>query len=423
MALPRAILTSLKHKFSLSSQWSSLSQAHLSSNLLKPSSSINSTNIRSFNYVSAQNRPDADRNSSHLHQPNPLHTSTKLPMKGLAVLVIAGTSLFFLKQYKDEQARLRKEQEKALRRNALYNRFNQFATHTDETAKSGPKGRKNLYTCDLFRAILNESTQNLSDADIKRLCPELLEMFHEEDIFSITDYILLTSILISPKTKFRIAFHMLDRDSSNLVTLGEFITLKDMFYSKIMSKHTKSTDTIEGTKTSLAIKFFGENQEKSLNLTEFENFAKNFQNAVFKLEYELLAEKSPDTIGVSRSHFANLILDMSGLESETKLDRLSKLEKPSEPVTFADYKAFRVLLNNLSKFKEIMKFYALADRPVKQSEMSRASKLATIDEEDVSDDIIKLLFSCYDSTPADGVMDYHDFLAAFKDDLRYRYIY
>ena len=92
-------------------------------------------------------------------------------------------------------------------------------------------------------------------------------------------------------------------------------------------------------------------------------------------------------------------------------------------MSFEDYKAYRVLLNNLNIFKEIMKYFALADRPVKFSEMSRASKLATLGEEDVSEDIIDLLFSCYDSTPDDGTMDYVDFLGAFQDDVRYRYVY
>lgn len=365
------------------------------------------TNKTSFNYVSHQYKPT----SGNSLPPK----SDKLPLKGFSVLVLAGATIYLARERQLQQAKLKKEEELKIRSKALQTRFNKYANHQDVN------GRKNLYTCDLFRAILNVSREELSNEKIAKLCPEIFNLFKNDDIFSVTDYILLTSILISPKTQFKIAFKMLDTDNNDFVTPVEFKALKDMFWAKMMA----IPDCQEGTVTSLSIKFFGppENQNKTLTLQQFEAFSKSFQEAVFKLEYEILAEKSPSTHGVSRADFADMILDLSKLAEETKTKRIGKLIDPARSVTFDDYKAYRVLLNNLNKFKEIMKFYALADRPVRLGEMDRATKLATLEEEDISGDIVELLFSIYDDTPEDGVMDYKDFLTAFKDDCRYRYVY
>ena len=433
--------------------------------LFKPilTTRINRVNTRSFNYVGPASNTGSTRDIEKQDSDARLH-SDKLPLKAFTFLIFSGSALYFANERRKQLKAYRIEKAKAEKAASLNKRFDSYATVFDKK-----ENRIYLTTHDLFRALLNIPKSELSDQKIEKFCPEIFtELFdrskHErhDKIFSLTEYVLLTSILITPKTKLKIAFGMLDHDMSDQVSRSEFSNFKAIFRRKLDSQHVKiqenlskllpegehesiqaaenenkenikETDHTEHTQnyelraqketTALNIKFFGLQGDQELTYTKFANFSKHFQNLVFQLEYKILDDKSPDITGVTREHFAAQILELSNLPDHIIQERISKLDKPKSQVSFEDYKAYRVLLNNLNIFKEIMKYFALADRPVKFSEMSRASKLATLGEEDVSEDIIDLLFSCYDSTPDDGTMDYVDFLGAFQDDVRYRYVY
>ena len=271
---------------------------------------------------------------------------------------------------------------------------------------------------DLFRCILNKSEDELSDDQIYSSVPEIKTLFPDEENnaeFCLSSYILLTSILISPKTKFRLAFDMIDLDESGKITASELQTLLKMFNSH------QNTNT---QNSSYLTKIFFKNGSKTFTYQEFERFSKEFVACVYKLEYKLLANKSPSINGVTRAHFANSIMDMSGFDQATKIERIkNNLKNPEEIVTFEDYVAFKVLMNNISKFKQLTEFHSKAKIDIDVKVMGKISKLATIDEEDVSNNMLDLIFSCYDSSYDDGVIDYKDFLRAFHDNVRYSYVY
>lgn len=368
---------------------------------LKKPRSLTSPKIqnRKFNYVN----PSFNSEKQKLFGGSPLPPSNYLPWQAFAALFITSAGLsYYLINSQNKQNQLEQEKQQA-KNKFLYERFRNYASITHDN------GQKFLTIGDLFRALLNENSDNLSDQKIQKLVPEIYTFFEDFDeslaFFSFTEYILLTSILISSKTRFKIAFGMLDTDQSQVVTKSEFDTLKQMFRGKIIQPQQQVVNDTTAA-TFLNLKFFGKQGDKSLTFQNFDQFCRKFQALVFQLEYEILAEKSPDTVGVSKRHFASMILDMSGISDEDQAYRLQNLKSPDANITFEDYKAFKVLLNNLTKFKEIMKFYAVAEVEVKKKEMERASKLATLEEEDVSSEIINLIFTCYDSTPEDGIMDY-----------------
>jgi Ca2+-binding EF-hand superfamily protein len=304
----------------------------------------------------------------------------------------------------------------------LQKRFNKYAT-INIYGEGDDELR--MTTFDLFRSILNRS--DLSDEVLMKLVPENIEWFTEngknieigvsEPSFSITEYILLTNMLVSNKTKFKLAFDMIDTERNDKISRKEFNVMKNMFRRNIKcADHEKSANG-----TFLDTFFFNNDDNNAINFQQFQNFAIDFQNSVLKLEYAILAGQSPETEGVSRQDFAKLILDQTSLKEDAKRERLTRLEKPDSSITEKDFRTFFVLMHNVSDLKAIMKYYALAGEDIGLAQMKRATELATLDEPDPTEAVIHILFKMFDAN-GDDTLDYHEFVSLLRDQIKFKYV-
>lgn len=304
----------------------------------------------------------------------------------------------------------------------LQKRFNKYAT-INIYGEGDDELRMTIF--DLFRSILNRS--DLSDEILKKLVPKNIEWFNEngknietgvsDPTFSITEYILLTNMLVSNKTKFKLAFDMIDRERNDTVSRKEFNLMKNMFRRNIKcADHEKSANG-----TFLDTYFFKNDDNNAINFHQFQNFAIDFQNSVLNLEYAILAGQSPETEGVSRQDFAKLILDQTDLKEDVKRERLTRLEKPDSSVTEKDFRTFFVLMHNVSDLKAIMKYYAMAGEDIGMAQMKRATELATLDEPDPTEAVIHILFKMFDAN-GDDTLDYHEFVSLLRDQIKFKYV-
>jgi len=210
---------------------------------------------------------------------------------------------------------------------------------------------------------------------------------------------------------------MIDTSRSSKVSRQEFNQLKRFFRSNIESAdHEKLA-----TNTFLDTYFFQNTDSTQITYSIFETFAIDFQNAVLGLEYALLADKSPETEGVSRLDFARLILDQTSLKEKVKEERLARLAEPEAAITEKDFRTFFVLMHNVHDLKAIMKYYALAGQPIGISEMRRATVLATLDEPDPTEDVIQILFKIFDAD-GDDKLDYTEFISLLRDQIKFKYV-
>lgn len=310
----------------------------------------------------------------------------------------------------------------------LQKRFNKYAT-IDHYGEGDDEFRMTIF--DLFRSILNKDKSDLTDERLKELVPEKIEWFTSkytenrknietgvsEPTFSITEYILLTNMLVSNKTKFKLAFDMIDRERNDKVSRNEFIVMKSMFRKNIKcADHEKSANG-----TFLDTYFFQNDDNSAINFQKFQDFAIDFQNSVLGLEYAILDKQSPETKGVSRHDFAKLILDQTNLKEDAKRERLTRLEKPNSSVTLDDFRTFFVLMHNVSDLKAIMKYYAMAGEDIGMAQMKRATELATLDEPDPTEAVIHILFKMFDAN-GDDTLDYHEFVSLLKDQIKFKYV-
>ena len=299
----------------------------------------------------------------------------------------------------------------------LQKRFNKYAT-IDIYGEGDDEKRMTIY--DLFRAILNKP--ELTDDKLDKLIKPNLDWFEEKGspnkvTFSITEYILLTNILVSNKTKFRLAFDMIDLGRNDQVSRKEFNLMKNMFRSNIKcADHEKSANG-----TFLDTYFFKNDDSNSINFEKFQNFAIDFQNCVLNLEYKILDKCSPDTEGVSRRDFAKLILDQTNLKEDIKQERLTRLQKPDSSISEKDFRTFFVLMHNVSDLKVIMKYYAMAGENIGMDQMKRATQLATLDEPDPTEDVLQILFKVFDAD-GDDKLDYHEFISLLRDQIKFKYV-
>ncbi|KAG9428137.1 hypothetical protein HZU67_10455 [Apis mellifera carnica] len=286
----------------------------------------------------------------------------------------------------------------------------------------------------------------------------------DKGIISYTEYLFLLSILIKPKSGFRIAFNMFDTDGNERVDKTEFLVIRRLFGGKL-KKHqiddeTKSamekvfshawrgrhgTETKENLNllterqmtpeaiqvqyiddeqglqrrhavdTSLMIYFFGKDGKNELKYEDFTRFMENLQYEVLELEFHEFS-KGRDTI--SELDFAKILLRYTQLDTDEYdkyLDRILINSNLQIGITFEEFRRFYQFLNNLDDFSIAMRMYTLADHPISKDEFQRAVKICTGSV--LSNHIIDTVFALFDDD-GDGQLSYTEFIAIMKDRLR-----
>lgn len=277
-----------------------------------------------------------------------------------------------------------------------------------------------LSTGDLFRALTN--TPEMSDEKIKSFCPRIFPFFEkfgqDKAVFSITEYIFLTSLIINPRTQFKIAFDMIDFDRTGKLQREEFDKMKCMFRKQISIADHK----LKSHNTFIDMLFFdGDSTDKQVGFPEFYKFAANFEDMLIELEYAILDTKSPNTEGVSRKDFADLILDSTNLTSEVKEKRVQLIPRAEDPVTLDDYRSFFILMANVDEFKTVIKFMDSAGQAINMKAMQKATKISTLNQPDPTDNVLEILFKLFDVN-GDDSLDYAEFVGCLKHQAKFKYV-
>ncbi|XP_031364031.1 calcium uptake protein 3, mitochondrial isoform X3 [Apis dorsata] len=327
-------------------------------------------------------------------------------------------------------------------------------------------------TCQVSKARLKRRV--LSDKELEVMRNSIPSTRHgsshmfrnlrDKGIISYTEYLFLLSILIKPKSGFRIAFNMFDTDGNERVDKTEFLVIRQLFGGKL-KKHqiddeTKlamekvfshawrgrhGTETKENLNllterqmtpeaiqvqyiddeqglqrrhavdTSLMIHFFGKDGKNELKYEDFTRFMENLQHEVLELEFHEFS-KGHDTI--SELDFAKILLRYTQLDTDEYdkyLDRILINSDLQIGITFEEFRRFYQFLNNLDDFSIAMRMYTLADHPISKDEFQRAVKICTGSV--LSDHIIDTVFALFDED-GDGQLSYTEFIAIMKDRLR-----
>ncbi|XP_031364030.1 calcium uptake protein 3, mitochondrial isoform X2 [Apis dorsata] len=265
----------------------------------------------------------------------------------------------------------------------------------------------------------------------------------DKGIISYTEYLFLLSILIKPKSGFRIAFNMFDTDGNERVDKTEFLVMEKVFSHAWRGRHGTETkenlnllterqmtpeaiqvqyiDDEQGLQrrhavdTSLMIHFFGKDGKNELKYEDFTRFMENLQHEVLELEFHEFS-KGHDTI--SELDFAKILLRYTQLDTDEYdkyLDRILINSDLQIGITFEEFRRFYQFLNNLDDFSIAMRMYTLADHPISKDEFQRAVKICTGSV--LSDHIIDTVFALFDED-GDGQLSYTEFIAIMKDRLR-----
>ncbi|XP_053980074.1 calcium uptake protein 3, mitochondrial isoform X5 [Hylaeus volcanicus] len=293
--------------------------------------------------------------------------------------------------------------------------------------------------------------------------PHMFRNLRDKGIISYTEYLFLLSILIKPKTGFRIAFNMFDTDGNERVDKTEFLVIRQLLGGALKRRHiddeTKrlmekvfshawrgrhGTETKENTElltqrqttpeeiqvqyidddqglqrrhavdTTLTVHFFGKDGNNELKYEEFKCFMENLQQEVLELEFHEFS-KGRDTI--SELDFAKILLRYTYLnidEYDKYLERIVQNSEYQTGIMFEEFRRFYQFLNNIDDFAIAMRMYTLADQPISKDEFQRAVKICTGNV--LSNHIIDTVFVLFDED-GDGQLSYKEFIAIMKDRL------
>ncbi|XP_016915270.1 calcium uptake protein 3, mitochondrial isoform X1 [Apis cerana] len=286
----------------------------------------------------------------------------------------------------------------------------------------------------------------------------------DKGIISYTEYVFLLSILIKPKSGFRIAFNMFDTDGNERVDKTEFLVIRRLFGGKLkkhqiddetklamekvfshawrgrhgtetkenlnlLTERQKTPEAIQvqyiddeqglqrrhAVDTSLMIHFFGKDGKNELKYEDFTRFMENLQHEILELEFHEFS-KGHDTI--SELDFAKILLRYTQLDTDEYDKYLDRIQINSDlriGITFEEFRRFYQFLNNLDDFSIAMRMYTLADHPISKDEFQRAVKICTGSV--LSRHIIDTVFALFDDD-GDGQLSYTEFIAIMKDRLR-----
>jgi len=237
-------------------------------------------------------------------------------------------------------------------------------------------------------------------------------------LISYTEYLFLLTILIKPKTGFKIAFNMLDQDGNEMIDQQEFKVLESIFCSAAKENNGGEIDSRYGLQignivdTTLLTHFFGQQGTEELSFKEFCNFMENLQTEVLHMEFGEFSKGAPV---ISEMDFARILLRYTFLNSEDYdniLERLFERLPEERGITFEEFRDFGQFLNNLDDFQIAMRMYTLADKAISPDEFSRAVHICT--GKHLSPHMVFTVFQIFDDD-GDGLLSYQEFIAMMKD--------
>jgi len=271
--------------------------------------------------------------------------------------------------------------------------------------------RRQLGDRDIYQ--IKDSTPSISSNN-----EHLFRNLGNKGLISYTEYLFLLTILIKPKTGFKIAFNMLDQDGNEMIDKNEFKVLESIFSSAAKENNGGELDSRHGLQmgnvvdTTLLTHFFGQGGTEELSFTEFCTFMENLQTEVLHMEFGEFSKGSPT---ISEMDFARILLRYTFLNSEDYdniLERLFERLPEERGITFEEFKDFGLFLNNLDDFQIAMRMYTLADKSISPEEFSRAVHICT--GKHLSPHMVFTVFQIFDDD-GDGLLSYQEFVAMMKD--------
>ncbi|KAG1667940.1 Calcium uptake protein 3, mitochondrial [Nymphon striatum] len=261
-----------------------------------------------------------------------------------------------------------------------------------------------------------------------------------------------------PRSGFRIAFNMFDRDGNERVDKQEFLVVLHVIASSFFTKsagklglfthvppvileqifssvakmrkeqhdddaqyNEKHLEERRPVSTSLMVHLFGQKGNEVLTYDDFYGFMDNLQTEVLELEFNEFSRGMPT---ISECDFGKILLRYTYIHSDDYVEYIERLQDrlPHEKVgsvknigiSFNQFKTFCQFLNNLDDFAIAMRMYTFANQPVSQEEFQRVVKICTGHELDKN--IVNTVFQTFDKD-GDGYLSYKEFIAIMRDRL------
>lgn len=298
-----------------------------------------------------------------------------------------------------------------------------------------PRMRRKILTHDAVKNYL----KNTPGRD--KGSPRLFRNLEEKGLISYSEYLFLLCVITKPKSNFRIAFNMFDRDGNEKVDKREFLVVTQIFQrgsepkktisenetqknfdqkfehreSKLMNS-MKAIDLSDFVETSLLVHLFGPKGKKELEFGDFQKFSNDLQREILEIEFN---EFSKGMNKISSIEFAEILLRYTKFSHEKKVNIIKRLTQDEEAfyrgISFEKFYEFSMFMNNLDDFSLALKFHTLANRAISTNEFQRAVKISsgfTLDEQ-----IVKVIFNTFDENN-DGQLSYKEFIAILRGRLR-----
>mmetsp|Transcript_25621 Transcript_25621/g.64301 ORF Transcript_25621/g.64301 Transcript_25621/m.64301 type:complete len:486 (-) Transcript_25621:75-1532(-) len=234
------------------------------------------------------------------------------------------------------------------------------------------------------------------------------------------EYLLFVTLLGIPRTDFKVAFRMFDKDLSGFIDRAELVELlqilrtKNPFAGKARDFfnpfHTGSDRNFtENAQNPPALKaFFGDNQ-----YVTFEDFVRVFNdlhNAVLQLEFDRYDKGRTGFIS-ARDFGLALIGYVNHKDIESYVARAHSLKNRGGGISFEQFKNFNLALEQIEEIATAIEMYSTSSDEFTKEDFARAVRaVANVTLSPLQVDVI---FTVFDRD-GDGALDFHELVTTLK---------
>eukprot|EP01084_Bolivina_argentea_P200439 342760_1 len=176
---------------------------------------------------------------------------------------------------------------------------------------------------------------------------------------SLSEFIVITSLLSIPPSDFEFVFRIFDMDGNGKMDGSEFIFLLEHFKQRNTSNYKVTADNVI-KKTTIWKYLFGRQQDKMLTLEEFQQFLYQLRESILRMEYErycgdITNRLSPKNFAMSLVSYAHHS-DVSYYVA--RVSRMPKIFNKSEySVSYEEFMDFNRCLFEIHDIMKALRYY------------------------------------------------------------------
>ncbi|KAI1719725.1 EF-hand domain pair domain-containing protein [Ditylenchus destructor] len=245
----------------------------------------------------------------------------------------------------------------------------------------------------------------------------------EGGLISFGDYLFLMTLLSTPPSEFRLAFHVYDLNGDGELDEFEFskvqeLVLKQSNVGQRHRDHVTGTGSFRAKKSSAITKyFFGPDGKDKLNIEKFLKFQHDLHRDILKIEFERRDPESNPVGIISEISFAELLLLHANLPTKKEKRMMKRVRRKfknrpgKKGVSFQEVNDFFSFLYSIDKVDMALHFYKLAGKPLSEELIKKLARKVTGVQ--ISDTVVEVLIALFDEN-GDGELSQKEFITVMK---------